>query len=461
MNSNLSQFKLLDLAVQYSKQYLEDNKTANVFPDDAALAALKEFDEPFPPNGTDGLSMLTMLSELGAPATARYGSGRYFGFVNGGVFPEALAARWLADTWDQNGALNLMSPILSKLEMVCEKWLVDIFQLPEGTACGFVSGSSAASIVALTTARDFLLQKMGWDANAQGLFGAPEIKVVVSQNAHSSIFKALSIVGLGRDRVIKVPTDNQGRMMIDQMPTLDAATLVICQAGEVNTGAFDFFDDICVLAKQADAWVHVDGAFGLWAAASPNTFHLYKGAQKADSWSADAHKTLNAPYDTGIVLCRHRDALVGSMRSSGSYLAFTDTRDGMLYTPEMSRRARVIDIWSVLKTQGASGLAALVDRLCLNAKNLSSLLGEHGFKILNETSFNQVLFSCNTPEETMQLIARAQRSGQLWLGGTVWDNQPAIRMSVCDWSTTQEDIVMAVNFLVDSINSIRKVSNYV
>jgi glutamate/tyrosine decarboxylase-like PLP-dependent enzyme len=461
MKSNLSQYELLDLAHQYSKEYLEDNKTANVFPDETALHGLNVFDEPFPVLGTEAVKMLSMLNTFGAPATVRYGSGRYFGFVNGGVFPSALAARWVADTWGQNGALHLMSPVVSKLEMVCEKWLVNIFKLPEETACGYVSGTSSASIVALTAARDFLLNKKGWDANSNGLFGAPELKVIISNNAHSSIYKALSIVGFGRDRVIKVPTDSQGRMIIEKIPPLDDSSLVICQAGEVNTGAFDFFEEICELAKKSNAWVHVDGAFGLWAAASQQTYHLYKGAEQADSWAADAHKTLNAPYDTGIVLCRHRSALINSMRSSGAYLEFADARDGMFFTPEMSRRARVIDIWSVLKTLGSQGLEELIDKLCWNAKTLSSMLWNNGFTILNEASFNQVLFACDTSEETKELLARAQRSGQIWCGGTVWNNKLAIRMSVCDWATTQEDIICAVDVLVKSLKSIRKQYSYV
>ena len=460
MKSTLSQFELLDLASNYSKEYLRNNKTSSVFPDGNAIQRLQAFDEIFPQKGSDAAEMLSMLNDIGSPATVRYGSGKYFGFVNGGVFPAALAARWIADTWDQNGALHLMSPVISKLESVCEKWLINIFKLPEDTACGYVSGSSSASIVALTAARDFLLQKKGWDANSQGLFGAPEIKVVISNNAHSSIYKALSIVGLGRDRVIKVPTDSLGRMIVGQIPALDSSCLVICQAGEVNTGAFDYFEDICSLAKKADAWVHVDGAFGLWAAASKQTYHLYRGAEHADSWAADAHKTLNAPYDTGIVLCSHRTALVNSMRSTGAYLEFADTRDGMLYTPEMSRRARVVDVWSVLKTLGSHGLEELVNQLCWNAKALSSMLQNSGFTILNDVSFNQVLFACDNDEETKKLLTQAQISGQIWCGGTVWNSKPAIRMSICDWSTTIEDINLAVDVFMKLLTSIRKESSH-
>ena len=461
MKQNLSQFELLDLAHKYSKEYLSDNRKVSVFPDQAALNALEAFDEPLPIEGADASEMLSILNTFGAPATVRYGSGRYFGFVNGGVLPAALAARWMADTWDQNGALNLMSPVISKLEMICEKWLIDIFKLPQETACGFVSGTSAASIVALTAARDYLLSSNGWDASSNGLFGAPEIKVVISSNAHSSIYKALSIVGLGRERVIKVPTDNNGRMKVKNMPELDNLTLIICQAGEVNTGAFDDFNAICSLAKKANAWVHIDGAFGLWAAASKQTYHLYQGAERADSWAADAHKTLNAPYDTGVVLCRHRSALMSSMRSSGAYLEFTDTRDGMLFTPEMSRRARVIDIWSVLKSLGSQGLEELINKLCWNAKTLSSMLSDSGFIVLNEVTFNQVLFACNTSEETTQVLCKIQLSGQIWCGGTVWNNKPAIRMSVCDFSTDRQDILCAVDVLVKSLHSIQKESNYV
>ena len=456
MKQTQSQFEILDLAHKYSKEYLNDNNKTHVFPSQSALNALQVFEEELPKVGIKASEMLSMLNTFGAPATVRYGSGRYFGFVNGGVFPAALAARWIADTWDQNGALHLMSPVVSKLETVCENWLIKIFNLPKDAACGFVSGTSAASIVALTAARDHLLARKGWDVDSNGLFGAPEIKVIVSNNSHSSIYKALSIVGLGRDRVIKVPTDIYGRMITSKIPELDDMTILICQAGEVNTGAFDDFNAICSLAKSANAWVHVDGAFGLWAAASKQTYHLYKGAEYADSWAADAHKTLNAPYDTGVVLCRHKPALMNSMRSSGAYLEFTNTRDGMLFGPEMSRRARVIDIWSVLKTLGSTGLEELINNLCKYAKCLASMLADSGFIVLNEVCFNQVLFACKTSDETTRLLSHIQSSGQIWCGGTTWYNKPAIRMSICDFSTTQENISFAVNVLVESLLSIQK-----
>jgi glutamate/tyrosine decarboxylase-like PLP-dependent enzyme len=456
MKQSPNSCSLLNTASEYAQAYLDTNRTADVFPSQEAIAGLKRFDEDFPSVQADPYEVLKMLHEVGSAGTVRYGSGRYFGFVNGGMVPGALAARWLADAWDQNGALFLMSPVVAKLEQVCEQWVRDIFKLPQSTACGFVSGSSAASIVALAAARDYLLLQKGWDVHSQGLFHAPELQVVVNEKAHSSIFKALAIIGLGRDRVCKVPTDESGRMTVAKMPRLDKHSLVICQAGEVNTGAFDPFSEIIEKAKDAEAWVHVDGAFGLWAAASKKTQYLYAGAENADSWSVDAHKTLNAPYDSGIVLCKSKEALTTAMRSAGAYLEQNGQRDGMFFTTEMSRRGRVIDLWAAFKLLGASGLEDLIDRLCDNAHLLSTLLAKERFHILNKVVFNQVLISCGSSEITKAVLAKAQASGVMWCSGTVWNGQPAIRMSVCDQSTDVSDIKIAAEILSQAKKSVEK-----
>jgi glutamate/tyrosine decarboxylase-like PLP-dependent enzyme len=307
-----------------------------------------------------------------------------------------------------------------------------------------VGGSSTATAVGLASARHELLRRAGWDVNADGLFGAPPIRVVIGAEAHGTVFKALALLGLGRDRVERVPVDGQGRMIAASMPALDRNTLVFAQAGNVNTGAFDPFEEICDRANEAGAWVHVDGAFGLWAAAVPRLRHLVRGAERADSWSVDAHKTLNAPYDCGIVLCRHPGATVAAMQNTGAYIVYGDQRDGMLYTPEMSRRSRGVELWATLKSLGRSGTAELVSGLCDRAAQAAGLLRAAGFRILNEVVFNQVLVASASPEQTRATLARLQASGECWCGGTSWQGETAIRLSVSSWATTAEDIERTV-----------------
>jgi glutamate/tyrosine decarboxylase-like PLP-dependent enzyme len=431
---------LLRQALGYAEDYVAGIGTKRVWPDQAAIAGLAAFDEALPEAPSSPEEMLELLHRNGSPATVAQTGGRFFGFVNGGAHPPAVAARWLADVWDQNAALHAMSPVVSTLEGVCERWLVDLLHLPASTALGLVSGTSTSLLCGLVAARDELLRRRDWDVSAKGLFGAPEIRVVLGSQAHGTVSKALSILGLGRERVEIVPSDDQGRMIADAMPALDPTTLVVAQAGNVNTGAFDPLADICAMARSAGAWVHVDGAFGLWAGASRARRHLYAGAEQADSWSADAHKTLNAPYDCGLVLCRDRRTLVSALQAAGSYIQISAHRDGMLFTPEMSRRARAVDLWATLKTLGRSGVEALVDRLCERAAQMAALLQADGFRVLNEVVFNQCLVACETPERTKDVLARIQASGECWCSGSVWNGEPAIRVSVCSWATTPEDV---------------------
>jgi glutamate/tyrosine decarboxylase-like PLP-dependent enzyme len=420
--------------------YLQAVQEQPVFPPEAALAGLAGFDGPLPEEPCDPAAMLRQLQDLGSPATTATTGGRYFGFVTGGVLPPVVGAKWLADAWDQNAALYVMSPVASKLEAVCQAWLIDLLGLPPGCVAGFVGGTSTATAVGLAAARQELLRRQGWDVNAKGLFGAPPIRVVIGAEAHGTVFKALALLGLGRERVELVPVDGQGRMLAGALPPLDERTLVLAQAGNVNTGSFDPFDAICDQAQAAGAWVHVDGAFGLWAAASPRLRHLVKGAERADSWSVDAHKTLNAPYDCGILLCRHPEATVMAMQNTGAYIVYSEQRDGMLYTPEMSRRGRGIGLWATLKTLGRRGAAELVEGLCDRARQASGLLRHAGFRILNEVVFNQVLVACDTSEQTLATLQRLQASGECWCGGTTWQGETAIRLSVCSWATTPQDI---------------------
>lgn len=438
------QHQLFEQAKSYAYEYIDGVFERNVFPSEAALAQLSSFDEALPEIPGDAAEMLRMLHQYGSPATIAHTGGRYFGFVVGGVFPPVMAAKWLADAWDQISALYLTSPIASKLEAVCEKWLIELLGLPEGCVAGFVSGTSMATTCGFAAARYELLKRAGWDVNADGLFGAPPMRVVVGDEAHGTVFKALALLGLGKERVERVPVDAQGRMLATKVPKLDSNTLVILQAGNVNSGSFDPLDEICDKAREAGAWVHVDGAFGLWAAASSSKRHLVRGMEKADSWSVDGHKTLNTPYDSGIVLCKHADALINAMQASGSYILYSDKRDGMLYTPEMSRRSRGIELWATLKILGRSGVEELVDGLCERAEQFASQISACGFHVLNDVVFNQVLVTCDTEEQTNATLQALQSSGECWCGGARWRNTAVIRVSVCSWATTVDDINRSV-----------------
>jgi len=440
MTASLADRSLFQQALAQACDYMEGIDRQPVFPPAEALAGLAAFDEPLPEHPCDPSAMLRLLHQAGSPATTAGTGGRYFGFVDGGALPPALAAKWLADVWDQNAALYVISPVTSKLEALCETWLLDLLGLPGGCVAGLVGGTSTATMVGIAAARQELLARQGWDVNAQGLFGAPPMRVVIGAEAHGTAFKALALLGLGRERVERVPVDGQGRMRADAMPELDAHTLVLAQAGNVNSGAFDPFEAICDRAAAAGAWVHVDGAFGLWAAAAPGRRHLVQGMERADSWSVDAHKTLNAPYDCGIVLCRHPQAVVAAMQNVGAYIVYSEKRDGMLYTPEMSRRARGIELWATLKTLGRSGAAELVEGLCARAEQAARQLKAAGFRILNEVVFNQVLVACADRERTLATLERLQGSGECWCGGSTWQGEAVIRLSVCSWATTARDI---------------------
>lgn len=450
MQRQLADKALFEQAKAYAYAYLDELPHRPVFPSPEALEALTVFDEPLPESPQAGADVLHQLDSYGSPATVAQTGGRYFGFVNGSVIPTALAARWLADTWDQNPALYVISPIVAKLEQVCERWVADLLGLPSQTAAGFVGGTSMATMCGLAAARYALLQRVGWDVNADGLFGAPPFRVVVSEQAHGTVFKALALLGLGKNRIELVPADAQGRLDPAHLPALDSNTLLILQAGNVNTGAFDPFAELCEQANQAGAWVHVDGAFGLWAAASRQKQRLTRGVEQADSWAVDGHKTLNTPYDCGIVLCRHRDSLVAAMQASGSYIQYSQERDGMLYVPDMSRRARAVELWATLKYLGRSGVEELVDGLCDRAVQFAAGLRAAGFRILNDVVFNQVLVAGETPDQTRAILDHVQRSGECWCGGSTWNNSPAIRVSVCSWATTPDDIEQVIKTFIEA-----------
>ena len=450
LNQEQSDQAIYRQTLEYASDYLATQTERPPFPTPAALADLAQFDEALPAAPSAASEVLSILHTLGAPATTALNGGCYFGFVNGGTLPAALAARMLADVWDQNAALQVMSPIAAKLESVCERWLVDLFSLPAGTAMGLVSGTSVATLCGLLAARNAILQRLGWDMSERGLFGAPPPRVVMSEAAHITVRKALAILGIGRAQIDIAAADEQGRFDDAALPPLDERTILILQAGNVNSGAFDPFKPLCQAAEAAGAWVHIDGAFGLWARACESTAYLTAGIELADSWSVDAHKTLNAPYDCGIALCRDRAAMVGALDATASYLQFGDERDGMLYTPEMSRRARSIELWAALKSLGRAGVDQLVTQLCQRARQFGAELEAAGFRPLNDVVFNQVLVACDSSDLTARTLELVQASGECWCGGTEWRGEPAIRISVSSWATTEADVSRSVAAFVQA-----------
>jgi glutamate/tyrosine decarboxylase-like PLP-dependent enzyme len=431
---------LFDDAAKRASRYLESLNTRSVAPEGEAVAALSRFDQALPNHISSAESVLAELDEIGSPATMASAGGRLFGFVTGGALPATVAANWLATTWDQNAGLVVTSPANAALERVALRWLKDIFRLPLQSAGGFVTSATAANFSALAAARHALLARAGWDVEAQGLFGAPPLTVVVGNEVHASLLKALSLVGFGRDRVVRVPVDAQGRMRFDAFPEVDDRTIVCVQAGNVNSGAFDPIPEICARAHPHGAWVHVDGAFGMWAAAAPARAHLVRGVEDADSWATDAHKWLNVPYDSGLVFTRDADALRKAMSIGGAYLAQDEDRVPYQYTPDFSRRARGVEVWAALRQLGRLGLADLIERTCRYAGQFAEGLRAVGHRVLNDVVLNQVLVSFGSAERTREVIDRVQRDGTCWCGGTVWQGHTAMRISVSSWATTQADV---------------------
>jgi glutamate/tyrosine decarboxylase-like PLP-dependent enzyme len=431
---------VLSVAVEQAHEYLRNVNERPVAPSAESVAALSSFRETFPEQPSDPAHVLEMLHKFGAPATVATTGGRYFGFVIGGTLPAALGASWLANTWDQNAAYRVMSPVAAELEDVVLQWLRELFGLPAECGGGFVTCATTANFAALAAARHALLAKQGWNVEENGMFEAPSIGVVVGEEVHASVLKALGMAGFGRKRVTVVETDEQGRMRADRLPRLSTNSLVCIQAGNVNTGSYDPAREICRRAREVGAWVHVDGAFGLWAAASPNYSHLLDGFELADSWATDAHKWPNINYDSGIVFVRDAAALRAPMSVSAAYLQPGTQREPNQQTPEASRRARGIELWAGLKSLGRSGLASLIERTCAHARRFAEGLSKAGYEILNEVVINQALVSFGSAEKTQEVMRRIQEDGTCWCGGTVWKGRAAMRISASSWVTTEEDV---------------------
>ncbi|NBD08917.1 pyridoxal phosphate-dependent decarboxylase family protein [Corallococcus silvisoli] len=434
----MDELELLADADARGRRYTEANGHRRVFPSDAAIAALAAFDEPLPEQGSPAEDTLALLDERGSPATTASNGPRYFGFVIGAALPAAAAAERLMLAWDQCASTFDNSPVSATLERVAARWVLDALGLPWDSAVGFGTSATACTLTALATARRELLARLGWDFDGQGLNGAPEIRVVVSELAHITVKKALRVLGFGLNQIVHAPVDAQGRVDAARLPPLDERTILCLQAGEVNTGAFDPFDQLMPHARKASAWVHVDGAFGLWARAS-SLAHLTQGIELADSWTTDAHKWLNTPYDCAMTICRDARALAEAMNSDAAYSsARMDAQKNL--TLEFSRRPRGIPVWAALRSLGREGIAELVERHCAQARRIGDGLARAGFEVLNAVTLNQVLFRCTSDAQTLAVRAAVQASGDAWFSGTVWQGRPAMRISVSSWRTQDTDV---------------------
>jgi glutamate/tyrosine decarboxylase-like PLP-dependent enzyme len=438
--SEIATRELLEEAASRGIRYLEELSARGVFPTASALQQLEKLGGPLPGGPSDPREVLRLLDDIGSPATVATAGPRYFGFVTGGALPATLAANWLAGAWDQCAGLEVLSPASAALEEIALRWLVEILDLPAETGGGFVTGATMANFSALAAARHAVLERAGWDVETSGLFGAPPITVVVGDEVHVSLLKALAMLGLGRNRILRVPVDEQGRMRADALPKIAGPTIVCLQAGNVNSGAFDPAGEICGAENAAGAWVHVDGAFGLWAAAAPARAHLVAGVDQADSWATDAHKWLNVPYDCGIALVREPRHLQAAMSVNAAYLVRGEKREPNQFTPEMSRRPRGVEVWAALRSMGRAGLSELIERNCRGAARFAEGLRAAGYEILNDVVLNQVLVSFGNDEITRQVIAALQDDGTCWSGGTVWHGRAAMRISVSSWATTDADV---------------------
>ena len=443
-----SSLPLLTETAALAAEYLASLADRAVAPPPDAVARLRDLDEPLSDDGADPLTVLRRLHEIASPATVASAGPRYFGFVTGGSLPAALAANWLAGAWDQNGAYTAMSPAATALEAVAMRWMIDVLRLPSGCGAAFVTGATMANLCGLAAARHVLLERAGWSVEADGLFGAPSITVVVGDEVHVSLLKALAILGFGAKRATRVPTDGEGRMRADRLPRFDGPTICCIQAGNVNTGAFDPAREIVAAAHDAGAWVHVDGAFGLWAAAAAARAHLLGGFADADSWAMDAHKWLNVPYDSGVAFCRDPKHLHGAMAMDAPYLVQGAGREPAHYTPEFSRRARGVEIWAALASLGRTGLADLIESNCRLASRFADRLRAAGFEVLNDVVLNQVLVSFGDDATTRSVIDAIQRDGTSWCGGTVWHGRAAMRISVSSWATTEADVDRSLDAMI-------------
>ncbi|HYX53466.1 MAG TPA: aminotransferase class V-fold PLP-dependent enzyme [Candidatus Limnocylindrales bacterium] len=451
---------LLQQAFEITMEYYSRRDQHSVFPDITPNELRKAFGArtPMPQQGTDAETVISGLAKAAQRGIVAQTGPRYFGFVIGGSLPVTTAADWLTSAWDQNSGLYATSPAASVVEEVAASWLLELLGLPSTASVGFVTGCGMANFTGLAAARHKVLHEAGWEVELDGLNGAPPINVIVGDEVHVTVLTALRMLGLGTRGVKRVPADGQGRMIASDLRkvlnTCSGPTIVCAQAGNVNTGSFDPLVEITAAAKERRAWVHVDGAFGLWAAVSGELKHLVAGAGTADSWATDAHKWLNVPYDSGLVMCAHPEAHRSAMTVTAAYLVQSDKeRDPFEWTPEFSRRGRGFTIYAALKYLGREGVREMIERCCARARQMAELLRRHpDIEILNDVVLNQVLVRFRKSDDfTRQVISRVQQDGTCWLGGTTWKDLAAMRVSVSNWSTTEKDIELSAAAILKAV----------
>jgi len=459
--------RALEEAAAHAVQFLQGLPDRHVGPKAGADELRARLGGPLPDGPTDPAEVVAQLAKLADDGLVASAGPRYFGFVVGGGLPAALAADWLAATWDQNAGLFILSPAAAAVEDVAADWLVDLFGLPAATSTGFVTGATMANFTGLAAARHHVLAAAGWDVERDGLIGAPPVEVVVGAERHITLDIALRYLGFGSGRLRVVPADGQGRMradlLVEALAACQGPTIVCAQAGNVNTGAIDPLGPICDAAAERGAWVHVDGAFGLWAAVSPGLRHLVAGLERADSLAVDAHKWLNVPYDSGLAFVTHPDAHQAAFAKVAAYMipGQSGERDPDAFAPEASRRARGLPIWAALRSLGRSGVTELVERCCRHARRFADALGNaDGVELLNEVVLNQALVRFPDPGgdhdgRTREVVRRIQDDGTLWVGGTTWHGMAAMRISVSNWSTTDQDVDRSVEAILRAARSVR------
>ena len=432
---------LLGHTADLAADFYESLSDRPVYPQTTVDEVRAAFVSALPAGPTDPRTVIEELAVAADPGLVAEPSGRYFGFVIGGSLPGALAADWLATAWDQNAGLYVGGPSASVVEEIAGAWLIELLGLPAHASFGFVTGGQMATFTALAAARHHVLAQAGWDVEHDGLTGAPRIRVTVGAHRHGTIDRALRMLGLGAPTDV-LPTDDNGRVLASGLQLTGEPTIICAQAGEVNTGAFDPFHAIAdARDAAANAWIHVDGAFGLWAAATDSLRHLTDGAERADSWATDAHKWLNVPYDSGIAFTAHPESHRAAFSARAAYLEFDDeTRDQIDWNPEHSRRARGFSVYAAIRELGRSGIAELVERSCRHARRFADGFRELGAEVLNDVELNQVLVRFETDDLTTRLLRGVQASGEAWMSGTTWDGRAAIRISVSNWQTSDADV---------------------
>jgi len=440
-------------AASYATQWLDSLDTRPVPPRASVAEVTAALGTGLPDEPTEAPEVIDLLASACEPGLTAMPSGRFYGFVIGGTHPAALAADWLVSAWDQNAGLLLPTPALAAVENVAKGWLLDVLGLPAGSGVGFVTGATMSNFTCLAAARDAVLHKAGWQVATDGLTGAPRVRVLVGAERHDTVDLALRYLGLGAPEV--VAADDQGRIDPDALEAALAAsagpTIVVLQAGNVHSGAFDPFASAIEAAHRHGAWVHIDGAFGLFAAASPRTRHLVAGYEAADSWTTDAHKTLNVPYDCGIAIVRDQAALRAAMGMHGEYLIRDAAGDPFEFVPEVSRRGRGVPVWAVMRALGRSGLAALVDGFCRNAASFATGIAEiDGSCVENDVVFSQVCVSFGSDERTQEVTRRLLADGTAWMSGSRWRGKSVLRISVSNWSTTDDDVRRSLESLRDA-----------